>query len=198
MKTIITCLILFSSSIAFSKEASYGCSLINSNGVPQSVLKFTISSKDQNSMHIDFSHAILFQDLFIHRKDNHEFIGTKVSSGSAEVSVYDIQEDDPNYQVVNSNVSSGISGSAPLIPQQIYKDSPFKRYESQIIDALNVVVINNQFVENMVFGRTPLKYKITFEDNSLSYVFVLDQWFEFDGKLSHIAKYSYPCEKLTP
>lgn len=196
MKNFITCLILFSSSIAFSKDASYACSLISSSGVPQSVLKFTASLKEQNSMHIEFSHTNLFQDLFIHRKDNHEFIGTKVSSGSVEVSVYDIQEDDPKYQVVSSNVSSGIYSSALLIPKQIYKDSPFKRYESQIIDALNVAVINNQFVENLVFSQTQLKYKITFEDNSLSYVFVLDQWFEVDGKLSHIAKYSYPCEKL--
>ena len=196
LKNIIACLILFHSSIAFSEDASYACSLISSNGVPQSTLKFTLSAKEPNSMHIDFSHTNLFQDLFIHRKDNHEFIGTKVSSGSVELSVYDIQEDDPKYQVVSSNVSSGIYTSTLLSLKQIFKDSPFKRYESPITDALNVAVINNQYVENLVFSRTPLKYKVTFEDNSLSYVFVLDQWFEVNGKLSHLAKYSYPCEKL--
>ena len=184
MKFMITGLLLFFSSVSFGKEASYSCALIDNAGTPQSVLNFSISPKDEKSMYIGFSHTNLFQDLFIHRKDNNEFVGAKVISGKVELTVYDIQENNPTYKVVSSKVSSSIYSSALLTQNQIFKDSPLKRYESSTIDALNVAVVNNQFVKDLVFSRTNLKYKMTFEDNKSSYVFVLDQWLEVEGKLS--------------
>lgn len=165
---------------------TYGCAMINGQGKVERLFDFTVIRNGSVPVKLEFYHRYFFKDLMIHKKVDNSFVGDSVAGKHA----YDISPDDQEYFVIDSNIESTLMGEAPLVrssTQSVFGD----RYETVLRTGVRYAFVTNAYAKKQTLRQDIYRYKISFEENPISYIINIDEYVDEGGPYRR----TYPCSK---
>ena len=187
--------------MAVESVKSHGCALSTYPGSIDSSIRMSLFYNEEgNLVSMNLLHSLYFIDYFIYGRANNDFYGDRIKlEPGKEVTAFDIKKDDPTYYVLPSNLTSYFSANdidLKKIKKQQYENYHYINYESGFVTVTNTSVFSNTLVNNQIYKEVPLKIKVAFEDNPLSYKLNIYKYIlTEDGREVFISPITYFCAK---